>query len=231
MQLLKKYGIIIFWVVLFADCLFLFEGKTEYHGYLKATLLPILIFYVFLNARKKHYLTSKSLVFSGMLFSWIGDLLLINNGNTFFLWGMIAFLIAHIFYIIFFGRLQTLNPLKATEATIATAVLIGICYQLFKFIQPELSETPNLKLPILIYAIVICIMAIMATNVFANKGRKSLAINFFIPGALLFLFSDIVLVLHKFKYIDTNFLDVVVMMSYGYAQCLLAQGFTKYLKG
>ncbi len=231
MQLLKKYGIIIFWFILAADCFLLYQEQHEYHGYLKAALMPVLIFYVFLNARKNHYLTSKSLVFSAMLFSWIGDLLLINNSNTFFLWGMIAFLIAHIFYIIFFRRLQPLNPLKATEATIATVVLIAIYYQLFKFLKPELAEAPSLRVPIYIYAVVIGIMAVMATNVFSNKSRRSLSINFFIPGVALFIFSDIVLVLHKFKYTDTGFLEVVIMVSYGYAQCLLAQGFTKYLKG
>lgn len=231
MQLFKKNGIIIFWAVLFADCFFLYNLNYTYHGYLKAALVPILLLYIFLNARKKHYLVSKSLVFMGLFFSWIGDLLLLNDSNGFFMWGMFSFFIAHAFYIIFFFRLHPLNLMKATEAILATFVLGFIGYQFYKFLQPELAQMPNLRFSLLGYAVALGLMAILATNTFANKAKRSLAIAYFIPGAGLFIFSEAILVISKFKYPDENYLHVVVVMSYGYAQCLLAQGFTKHLKG
>jgi uncharacterized membrane protein YhhN len=231
MQLFKKNGIIIFWAVLFADCFFLYSENYVYHSYLKAALVPVLLLYIFMNARKKHYLVSKSLVFMAMLFSWIGDLLLLNDSNGFFMWGMFSFFIAHIFYIIFFFRLHPLNLMKATEAILATIVLGVVGYQLYKFLQPELTQMPNLRFSLLGYASAIALMAILATNVFANKSKRALAVSYFIPGAALFIFSDTILVISKFKYPDESYLHVVTVMAYGYAQCLLAQGFTKHLKG
>jgi len=229
MQLLKKHGIILFWAILFADCFFLYNENYNYHGYLKAALIPVLLLYVFLNARKKHYLVSKSLVFMGLIFSWVGDLLLLHE--SLFMWGILAFFITHIFYIIFFFRLHPLNLLKATEATLAVIVLGVVGYQVHKFLQPELVQMPNLKIALYGYAAAIFLMAALATNIMASKTKRPLAINFFIPGAALFIFSDIILIVSKFKYHDENYLHVVTMISYGYAQCLLAQGFSKHLKG
>jgi uncharacterized membrane protein YhhN len=236
MQLFKKNGIIIFWAVLFADCFFLYNENYAYHGYLKAALVPVLLLYIFMNARKKHYLVSKSLIFMGMLFSWIGDLLLLNDSNGFdnngfFMWGMFSFFIAHVFYIIFFFRLHPLNLLKATEAILAAIVLGVVGYQLYKFLHLELIQMPNLRIFLLGYGSAIALMAILATNVFANKSKRSLAVSYFMPGAALFIFSDIILVISKFKYPDESYLHVVTVMAYGYAQCLLAQGFNKHLKG
>ena len=231
MQLFKKNGIIIFWAVLFADCFFLYNENYAYHSYLKSALMPILLLYIFMNARQKHYLISKSLVFMGLIFSWIGDLLLLNDSNGFFMWGMFAFFITHVFYIIFFFRLHPLNLMKGTEAILAAIVLAVVGYQLYKFLKPELAQMPNLRFSLLGYGTAIGIMAVMATNTFANKTKRALALSYFIPGAALFIFSDVILVISKFKYPDESYLHVVIMMSYGYAQCLLAQGFTKHLKG
>ena len=74
-------------------------------------------------------------------------------------------------------------------------------------------------------------MAVFAANIISDRGKRNLAVQYFIPGAILFMASDATLAVFKFKYVDVNFLQVIVMITYGYAQCLMAQGFTKYLKG
>ncbi len=231
MLLLKKHGIILFWILLFLDCFFIYNQNYSYHGYLKGSLIPVLMLYIFLNARKRHYLVSKSLVFMGLLFAWIGDLLMLHEGNGFLIWGMLAFFFTHVFYIVFFFRMQPLHVLKATEATIAAVILITVGYQLNKFLQPEISQLPTLKVMLLAYSVAISIMAILATNVLSNKTKKPMALGYFMPGAALFIFADIIFLVSKFKYPDENYLHVIVMMSYGYGQCLLAQGFSKHLKG
>ena len=231
MQHIKKYGIVIFWATLFVDCYFLFTEKYVYHSYLKSVLVPILGFYVFLNARKNYNFRSKMLIFVGFLCAWLGDIFLLQEGDNFFIMGMIAFIGTHIFYGIYFYRLNMLNSTKGTEAlVISILILLAIGYQTHSFLEADLALVPQLKIPIYIFSIFLFFMAAMAANVFANKSKKSLAINYFIPGAILFIFSDVILAIYKFKYTDESFLQVIVLISYGYAQCIIAQGFAKYLK-
>lgn len=232
MQILKKNGIILFWIILFTDCFFVYNANWGAHFYTKILLMPILAFYIFLNARKKKFQRSKTLVFLGLACAWIGDILLTKNGDNFFLMGMVAFLGTHIFYSIFFFRIQPIENTTHYETVIVAAmVVIGAYFGLFNFLKVELNSASNLKIPIFIYAIAIGIMAVLATNLFANRGKRNMAIQFFIPGAVLFILSDTTILLHKFKYVDMEFLNVIVMMTYGYAQCMMAQGFTRYLKG
>jgi uncharacterized membrane protein YhhN len=83
--------------------------------------------------------------------------------------------------------------------------------------------------PVKIYMAAIAIMTASAANLLSNNLLKVIATTYFVPGAVLFVLSDAVLASNHFLYKD-NFLDVVVMLSYGYAQCLMVQGFARYLK-
>jgi uncharacterized membrane protein YhhN len=232
MQILKKNGIILFWIILFVDCFFVFNGNWGSHFYTKILLIPILVFHIFLNARKRKFQRSKTLIFLGLACSWVGDILLTQNGDAFFIWGMIAFLGTHIFYSIFFFRIQPIENTTHYETVIVAAmVMVAINVGLYSFLKDDLNLFPALKIPVYIYSIAISIMAVLATNLFANRGKRNMAVQFFIPGAVLFIISDTTIALYKFKYVDMEFLSVIVMMTYGYAQCMMAQGFTRYLKG
>ena len=54
---------------------------------------------------------------------------------------------------------------------------------------------------------------------------------YFIPGAALFVISDALLALQVFMFNDIDLLGISVMLSYGYALSLFADGFSKLLKG
>lgn len=219
-------------MILFADCYFLYEQQYEYHTYFKIALMPILGFYVFLNAKKKHFIRSKTLVFLGIICAWVGDILLLQRGDNFFIMGMIAFLGTHIFYSIFFFRVHPIEETQSYETVIIILLILGAAYyQMYRFLQQDMDLVPQFKLPVYAYAIAIGVMAIFAGNIYSNRGKRNLAIQYFIPGAVLFIVSDATLAIHKFKYIDVDFLEVIVMITYGYAQYLMAEGFTKYLKG
>lgn len=232
MQLLKKNGILLFWLVLFTDCYLIFKGLNEYHAYLKISLVPILAFYIFLNARKKHYIRSKTLVFLGLLCCWIGDIILLKDGTNYFIAGAIAFVGAHIFYSIFLYRVQKINTTESYEIVIIAALILALInYQFFKFLKDDLESIPTLKKLMIVYGFVISITAILASNIYSNKGKRNMALQFFIPAIILLLISDGIIVIYKYKYTDESFLKVIIMLTYGYGQCLFAQGFTKYLKG
>ena len=230
MQLIKKNGIVLFWAVLFIDCFFVFSQQYQFHAITKVLLIPILLFYIIFNSRKKHYNRSKTLIYTALICSWIGDILLLQNGDVFFIAGTTAFLTTHIFYSIFFFRVHPINNARSYEVTIIATLVVGaLIFAVANFLHNDLPKF--FRIPFYVYAIAIGIMAILAANIYTNRGKQKLALQFFIPGAALFILSDVALATFKFKYTDENFLEVVVMITYGYAQCFMAQGFAKYLKG
>ncbi|MBX9732463.1 MAG: lysoplasmalogenase, partial [Chitinophagaceae bacterium] len=209
MQLFKKEGIFIFWLALFTHCAFIYLGKTEYRQITKLLIMPILILYLFASVKKNRYQTSKIIIFTGLIFSFLGDALLIKSGPTWFIAGMIAFLITHICYTSFFLRIAKVKFTNATEFAIAAVVVSVISVKILQFLGPYLGD---MKLPVKIYVAAISVMAATAANLLGNKLLKILATSFFIPGAILFIVSDATLAVNHFIYHEP-FLDVVVMMS------------------
>lgn len=226
MQIIKKQGIFIFWVVLFAHCAFIYFGETYYRNISKLFLMPILITYLLMNVRKNTHAVSKRIILIGLFAAFIGDLFLIFNGPYFFIGGMLAFIVTHIAYTSFFLKSNKVLFKKATEFVIAAVLVTIVAVKLLDFLKPYLGD---MIWPVKIYMAAIAVMTASAANLLSNNLLKVIASTFFVPGAVLFVLSDAVLASNHFLYKD-NFLDVVVMLSYGYAQCLMVQGFTRYLK-
>jgi uncharacterized membrane protein YhhN len=228
MQLLKKQGLLIFWGVLLLDCYFIYSGNNHNRLFTKLALVPVLLFYIFLNTKKNVYRTTKSLVFFAFVAAWIGDLLLLNSSKTFFLFGMLCFAIFHILMAATFYRMRRLNIKKGQFAFMAAIVYAFISFNLIKFLKTDLGE---LLVPVIGYIIIMGAMVVSAFNLLENNITKPNAITFFIPAALLFIISDTTLALQTFKYQDESILSIIVMLSYGYSISLLGDGFSKYLKG
>ncbi len=226
MHIIKKHGIFIFWVVLFAHCAFIYYEKTDFRYVSKLLLMPILIAYLLMNARKNAYHTSKRIILIGLFAAFIGDLLLIFNGTAFFIGGMLAFIVTHIAYTTFFLKSSNVRFSKATEFIVASVLVTIVAVKLLDFLKPYLGD---MIWPVKIYMAAIAVMTASAANLLSNNLLKVIATTYFVPGAVLFVLSDAVLASNHFLYKD-NFLDVVVMLSYGYAQCLMVQGFARYLK-
>lgn len=229
MQLLKKRGILVFWIVLLADSYLILNNQESFRIFTKPLLIPILLLYIFMNARKQHYQHTKMLVLGGLFAAWLGDVLLMNKSNSFFIAGMAAFVIMHLTYAYIFYKFHKLRVGKSQEAFIATVVMVAFCFMLFRFLNKS-ADFAWLKIPVGIYMGAISLMAIMAANMLGTVSRKYNALNFFIPGAILFIISDGTLAIQKFIFPEESFLSIIVMISYGYAQSLIAEGFTKVLK-
>ncbi|WP_262900153.1 lysoplasmalogenase [Hydrotalea lipotrueae] len=154
--------------------------------------------------------------------------MLMGKETLFFIFGMVAFIVALIFFIITFLRMHQPELKHSQEAFIGVAILFCWNYLVFRFIGANLG---GMKWPILIYMLIISTMAVSTVNLLSSRSKKNLVINFFIPGAALFMIFDSVLALKMILYSDVSFLGVVVMVSYGYALGLLADGFTRYFRG
>ena len=228
MRLLKKHGILVFWFFLLSDCYLILTEKESLRYLTKPVLIPVLLFYIFLNAKPHLFKHTKKFVFIAFLCAWLGDVFLMGKGTFWFIIGMLAFIAAHLIWAAIFIRMHKPEIKHSQEVVIGLAILICWNYAIFHFIGPNLG---SMKMPILIYMVIISLMALSTVNLLGSRSKQNLAINFFIPGAILFMISDSVLALKMFLYTDVSFLSVVVMVSYGYAISLLADGFAHYLRG
>ena len=133
----------------------------------------------------------------GILFSLIGDVVLMISLDRFFLMGLGAFLIAHIFYVIGFNI-----PLPALSAwSVILVILIGWGgSKVIRRILVSVLEKGQgrMRLPITAYSVVISIMllsAMLKLNDLTWNASAALLVSL---GAFLFYISDIILAWNKF---------------------------------
>ena len=149
-------------------------------------------------------------IVTGLLFSLLGDMFLIYPEQH-FKKGLIAFLIGHICYIIAF---IVSSGIHFTSWIILPITLIGILY-----LRRILPYSGKMKIPIIIYIFIIAIMGWMAMerfNYIPTIGTVLAAI-----GAVLFMISDAVLALNKFRKPFFS-AELIILTTYFTAQWLFA---------
>jgi uncharacterized membrane protein YhhN len=97
----------------------------------------------------------------GILFSLAGDIFLMVSVDRFFLAGLIAFLFAHIFYIVGFN--SPLPEFSNWGVLLAVVIALGGA----RMLRPILKALParkqtRMRLPVIVYSIVISIMLLSA---------------------------------------------------------------------
>ncbi|MDP1764118.1 MAG: lysoplasmalogenase [Sediminibacterium sp.] len=222
MELIKKHGIVLFALLLVMHGLFIYFGKEEPRTFSKLLLMPLLALYLYASAKKLN--RQKNLpAFAGLFFAFLGDLLLTQKGESFFLLGMLAFIGTHICYSLYFLTLQKLDFSRGKPMLLAALALLILSSEVMHLTGDSLG---SFKVPILLYMVIIGAMTVFATNTIHHTATKQLTIQYFIPGAGLFVLSDSILALNLFVYHEV-WLDIAVMLTYGTAQCLLVLGFSK----
>ncbi len=182
----------------------------------KPLLMPALILILLSQVKQRTGLFWLLVV--SLIFSCAGDSFLMFSGANFFIAGLASFLVAHLFYIALFSQAAdskpgpiTQNPLKALPF-----VLYGLC-----LIFVLWSGLADMKIPVIFYALSILGMALTAYN---RKGRVStLSYQLVFAGALLFLISDSMIAINKFKQ-PIPLADIWIMVTYGLAQYLIVRG-------
>jgi len=133
----------------------------------------------------------------GILFSLVGDVLLMISLDRLFMAGLIAFLLAHVAYIIGFN-----TPLPGISAWgLLLVVMIGISGTriIRRIVAPLHSQgQAGLRIPILIYALVISLMLLSAMLKLTDTSWHAGAALLVALGAFLFYLSDIILAWMKF---------------------------------
>lgn len=178
-------------------------------------LLVISLIYYFLNHTQPNKKIKKTIVLA-LIFSLIGDFLLmfVHIKASLFIFGLIAFLIAHIMYILAFSKEQN----KSSSQFPISIFLLTYGVAIFMFLSNHLG---NLIIPVGIYILVILIMVLFASLRKNNVSKKSYLFVFI--GALFFISSDSLLAVNKF-HTPIPMSNIWVMATYAIAQLLIIIG-------
>jgi uncharacterized membrane protein YhhN len=185
----------------------------------KPLIVLVLMAWLYTAAEIKNRFNAR--IFIGLGFALAGDVLLMLQGNnaSFFIFGLIAFLLCHVFYIAAFNVDRTANPATKNPFFLWAIIVFAVfCAALFFYLQPHLGA---LQYPVLVYAIIISSMAVMAVSRYGKVNLFSFEIIFY--GALFFLFSDSMLAYNKFVE-PLPHAGVIIMSSYMLAQYLIVYG-------
>ena len=168
--------------------------------------------------------TKRYWIVSALFFSWLGDVFLMIQGGSGFIAGLSSFLLAHACYVVFFLLIQKQSgvPRKWSKYILfAVAIYVAVFNY---FLLPSLDFA--LKIPVLVYSIVIGIMFIA---VFHASPRGAPWHNITITGSLLFIISDSILAVDSFLR-PFSMADLVIMFTYILAQAFIAYGAAMWLR-
>ena len=143
------------------------------HVIAKPLILLSLIFF-FINQGKHLSSKTKVITLLALLFSLAGDVLLMftDISASFFLSGLVAFLLAHIMYIMVFLDKKNSKKIALIFITVLLIYAIGIFYLL----KDGLGD---MLIPVIVYMLVILTMVLTSTMRKDNVSNKSynLAVN------------------------------------------------------
>ena len=133
----------------------------------------------------------------GILFSLVGDVLLMISLDRLFLPGLAAFLLAHLAYLVGFN-----TPLPALSSWgLILAFIIGLSGVriMRRIIAPLAAQgQASLRFPIIVYGLVISLMLLSAMLKLTDISWDAVAALLVALGAFLFYMSDIILAWMKF---------------------------------
>lgn len=187
----------------------------------KPALVSILLVYFVVSVRRNFNPFSLTII-TGLIFAIAGDTFLLLEGDLYFMLGLGSFLLTHIFYARAF-----LNAAPRSLAhffsfrKIAFFCFFLLLLSLMLYLWPDLGA---LRWPVLVYGTAITMMGFTAFNLRGAVSRNIFLLLF--TGALLFIFSDSMIAIDKFKSSQLNlpFPRLLIMVPYILAQYMIVAG-------
>jgi uncharacterized membrane protein YhhN len=205
--------IIMFAAFLLAGLLY-FEKTEDRKKMLPTKTLLSLLFIVAAWAQPQTVQPFALLIIIGLICCLAGDVFLALPQEKMFLFGLVSFLVGHIFYVLAFILVADIGLL--TWVGCVLTIIIGIV--IFRWLKPHLG---TMKVPVVCYIVVISIMicgawSILGTTQFAVSGRVMV-----FAGATSFYISDILVARDRF--LNDEFFNRLVGLPLYYAgQFLIA---------
>ena len=133
----------------------------------------------------------------GIILSLAGDVLLMLSLDRFFLFGLVAFLLAHLAYVIGFNI--PLPEFSLWGIVFAVMVSLGGARVIRRIVDALPSKgQARMRMPIIVYSTVISIMLLSAMMKLMDLTWNANAALLVSGGAFLFYISDIILAWNKF---------------------------------
>ncbi|MBQ3812111.1 MAG: lysoplasmalogenase [Bacteroidales bacterium] len=202
---------------------------TSLSNTVKPALLPLLsaTTLAFLLGRDVPDYRQVGLLVTAQLLGCAGDVLLIADGFAFFVAGIAAFLVGHLFYMSLFGGLSW-KGLNVWQWLLSFFAMVAIVLGLVKVIGIE----GPLFWPMLMYGFILMLLIFSALAGVLRMPRGSRTSWWILLiGALLFAFSDSCIAMGTFGVMTFPLRHFVVMITYLAAQSLLAVGGIRLILG
>ncbi len=190
----------------------------------KPLLLSLICGWFYLKT-KNNQSVFRYFLLAGLIFSIGGDTFLMFSkpgAEQFFLLGLGAFMVTHVFYIAAFSKYPSFREgiIWKKRWLLIPFLIYLISFSLFLW-----KDLPGpFKIPVTVYATVITMMAVSCLNM---KGRVGLSTyQHLFTGAALFVISDSIIALREFKFPDANEIpfSFAIMSTYLMGQYLIAKG-------
>ncbi|GEO21545.1 lysoplasmalogenase [Cyclobacterium qasimii] len=225
---MRKKEILWLYVFLFAalaDVAMIVNAEISYRYFTKPLIMIALLLYFLQSTKLIKGSLLRITVSVGLFSSFLGDVLLLDG--SLFLFGLGAFFMTHICYIVAFKLTQnhTLNLFKVNfiKMFVYNLPLYIVAALIYFLIHSQLNE---LKIPVIIYIMAIVMMVTMARERFGRTNKSSFWQLFI--GAFLFFISDSLLALDRFFHPIVDG-DLLIMSTYILGQLLIVMGIRSHL--
>lgn len=187
--------------------------RAEYRGpdwqiylFKPLTTFLIILFGLLVDSASSQY---RAWILLGLVFSLAGDVFLMLPADR-FLPGLVCFLLAHLGYIRAFSRgLEDWNGIP-----ILPLLVYGVL--IYRYLASELGR---MRVPVLVYMLVILVMSGAAWERWLNQGGAGPLLA--AVGSVLFLISDSLLAVGRFRKVP-DYSRALSLGSYFTAQLLIA---------
>jgi len=189
------------------------------HTLIKPGVLAALTIWFSLESKWEGALAAIGL---GLVLSLVGDLLFLLP-LRYFTYGLIAFFIAHLFYIFAFN---SPDPLVSRWEAVFPAITVSAAFiYVNNRVRNGLARRGDhmFLIPIVAYGIVLSLMWLSALNTLLRPGWILVSAIMVSLGGTLFFLSDSIMIYHRFVR-RLRHGNLIVMVTYHLAQILIAGG-------
>lgn len=208
---LSKRQLVLNLMILASACLAMYvelEGNRDIYVFLKPlTTILIMSHLFFLPKNGLHQ--SRIGIIAALFFCLLGDVLLLFE--SYFVHGLAAFLVGHILFAVTFIKLKGFYG-----HWVSFLLLYGVGISLFFWLRPGLG---GFMVPVAVYVMVICFMAWQGIGLFLRERSK--AFLWIAVAVLLFMFSDTMIAIAKFK-TDFDYSSILILSTYWLSIGLMA---------
>ncbi len=219
--MLKRHAIfsVIFLIIASANIFTEFEFAHGFRMFVKPLICISLAIYL---AKKVNMNAGfNRLILAALILSLFGDVFLLFAGGSiyFFVYGLVAFLVAHVLYSLAFFRDFKNDPQASKVYGHLMLFVMGVfSLSYYSWIREYLND---LRVPVMAYMFVISIMAILAGYRYRRVNMLSFRLIYI--GAICFVISDSTLAYNKFVE-PFSYSGIAIMGTYMLAQYLITIG-------